>query len=285
MPFLQLENEKLYYEVEGESGSPVLLIMGFGVPGRMWRNQSRFFKKSHRVVWFDNCGVGNTESKRRIPYRTKDLAAHSVEIMNHLGWDNAHVVGVSMGGMIAQELALQWPQRVRSLSLLVTHGGGMKNLIPTFKGVSLFVKGFLGPKKGRAKAMEKLIFPPDFVATNPQRERLENALENDVAMAAPTKDRLSQMTVVFSHYTKKRLRRLQNIPTLVISAAKDILVRPDECRKLAELIPGAKLVEFPEAGHGIMHQCSRELNTVLVEHFNDVDQNYRDVAESNREIH
>ena len=270
MPFVTLPDAERHYDTRGDTGTPVLLIMGFGVPGHMWRNQVQDLAKQHRVAWFDNQGAGSSRSRARRLVRVRDMSAHAVGLMDHLGWDDAHIVGVSMGGMIAQELALGFRDRVRSLSLLVTHAGGLRNLFPSRRSVSLFARGFLGPKQHRSAALERLIYPEEYLATA-DRARIKRALDKEVTTAGSTRDRVEQLAAILRHRTASRLPELAGLPTLVVKAGKDVLVRPRECHRLHTLIPGSRLVEFEDAGHAIMHQCADRLNETLLEHFSDAD--------------
>jgi pimeloyl-ACP methyl ester carboxylesterase len=270
---LDLPDARLHYETAGSDGTPVLLVMGFGVPGRMWMNQIPTLAARHRVAWFDNAGSGRTERLRRRPYSMRDLGRHAAAIIDALGWSAAHVVGVSMGGMIAQELALSHRARVRSLTLVVTHAGGLRNLLPPPASLLLFARGFLGPRRQRARALERLVFPDGYlrgVDVGP----LRRALGDHVATAAPDRDRLLQLAAVVTHRAARRLKTL-TAPTLVIKAGQDRLIRPDECHRLHTLIPGSRLVEFEDAGHALLHQCADRLNRELLEHFARVDRGDR----------
>lgn len=274
MPQVQLSDATLSYDTRGTTGTPVLLIMGFGVPGRMWRNQVPALSAHHRVAWFDNHGAGASTIRGRRLVGVNEMGRHAVGLMDHLGWVDAHVVGVSMGGMIAQELALRFRPRVRSLSLLVTHAGGLRNLFPSPRAVGLFLRGFLGPRAQRAAALEQLIYPAGYLATA-DRSRIRHALRSEVAGAGSRRDRLIQLAAVVRHRTAPRLPQLAGLPTLVVKAGKDVLVRPAECHRLHTLIPGSRLVELDDAGHGVMHQCAETLNHILLEHFRDADERAR----------
>src|SRR5690606_25776297 len=140
-----------------------LLIMGFGVPGRFWKPQIKALAASHRVAWFDNPGAGNTRPRKGL-LSIRAIGDQAAGLLDALGWSDAHVVGVSMGGMIAQALALGHRRRIRSLSLMATHAGGVRNLVPSTRGVSLFLRGFLGPRAGRLRALQELAFPPSYLA-------------------------------------------------------------------------------------------------------------------------
>ena len=274
MPFVDLPDARLFFDTAGADGSPVLLIMGFGVPGRMWMNQIPTMAESHRVAWFDNCGAGQTTRSARRPYTMHDLARHGIGVLDHLGWHQAHVVGVSMGGMIAQEMALSFAGRVKSLTLVVTHPGGLGHLIPPLRSLVMFARGFLGPRESRAKVLERLIFPDDYLKTVDVAP-LRAALRDQVVAAAPARDRLAQVAAVMTHRAGARLSRLRHTPTLVVKAARDRLVRPAASHDLHARIPGSELVEFEEAGHAILHQCASRFNRVVLDHFARVDREHQ----------
>jgi 3-oxoadipate enol-lactonase len=271
MPYADLPDARVYYDTAGERGSPVLLVMGFGVPGRMWLHQIQALSPNHRVAWFDNAGAGGaTSRRRRRPLHMRDLARHAVAVLDALGWEDAHVVGVSMGGMIAQHLALEHRARIRSLSLVVTHAGGVRNAIPPPRSLWMFGRGFLGPRAGRARVIERLIFPDEYLATVDVAP-LRAALRDQVVNAAPARDRLLQIAAILTHRTAHRLPGLAGTPTLVVKASRDRLVRPASCHHLHTLIPGSRLVELPDAGHAVLHQCADRLNRELLDHFDAVD--------------
>ena len=270
MPYVQLMDARMSYETQGHAGSPVLLIMGFGVPGRFWSGQVPAIATRHKVAWFDNCGSGDTETTGWRPMTTAAQARHAVGVLDALKWPDAHIVGVSMGGMIAQEIALRHRSRVRSLSLVVSHAGGWRNVLPTAPGLLLFLAGFLGPRRRRARALEQLIYPPHYLAMLDSHE-IRTTLEEQIATAGTRSDRIRQLLAVLGHSTKGRLHQLAGLPTLIVSADQDVLVRPAACRQLHQLIAGSRLVVYPKAGHGLLHQCATELNGELLQHFAEVD--------------
>jgi pimeloyl-ACP methyl ester carboxylesterase len=277
MPFAVLPDARISYDTAGDRGSPVLLVMGFGAPGRMWHHQIQAFAAHHQVAWFDNVGAGDTRA--RALFRMRDLGRHAVAVMDALGWPDAHVVGVSMGGMIAQEIALASTPRVRSLSLIATHAGGLRNLIPPPQSLYLFARAFLGPRAGRARMLERLIFPDDYLRTIDVAP-LRAALDDHVVQAAPALDRLRQIAALLGHRAAHRLHALSTTPTLVIKAARDRLIRPRELDRLHRLIPNSRLIEFVDAGHAILHQCAAGVNHALLDHFTAVDRARGDRADS-----
>jgi aminoacrylate hydrolase len=253
----------------GEASAPVLLIMGYTVPGSAWLHQIPALAQRHRVAWYDHRGCGDTRADSGV-YSMALLASDALRLLDHLGWDSAHIVGVSMGGMVAQELALRCPDRVRSLSLIATHAGGLRNRLPPLAGLSGFVRANIGPRSDRMRNLERLLFPDAFLASC-DRPWLDQVLANDFGRPIPAKYRLSQLAAVMRHDTRDRLHRLSTLPTLVVKPALDKLVSPEACERLSWLISGARLKVYPEAGHGVIRQCADRLNADLLGHFHHVD--------------
>lgn len=270
MPYVELPDARVHYATAGDGGTPVLLVMGFGVPGHLWLNQIDALSPRHRVAWFDNAGAGQTTRSRRRPATMHDLGRHAIAVLDALGWPDAHVVGVSMGGMIAQEIALSWPSRVRSLTLVATHAGGLRALTPPPRSLLMFLRAFLGPRRQRARVLEQLIFPEAYLRSIDVAP-LRRALRDQVVSAAPARDRLLQISAILGHRTARRLHALADMPTLVVKASLDRLVKPAEHHRLHRLIPNSRLVEFEDAGHAILHQCAARLNELLLAHFADAD--------------
>ena len=115
---------RMSYERAGDAGSKVLLVMGFGFPGAAWRAQIDGLSSQHQVCAFDNVGTGTSEPVTKSTTTMDALAADAFRMLDALGWEKAHVIGVSMGGMIAQHMAAAHPERLHSLSLIATSPGG-----------------------------------------------------------------------------------------------------------------------------------------------------------------
>src|SRR3954447_14831196 len=123
MPTADVNGQTLYYELYGEEGEPLLAVMGLAANTLAWTLQMHPFGERHRAVFFDNRDVGQS-SMADGPYGIADMAADALALADHLGLDQFHLVGVSMGGAIAQEMALAAPERVDTLTLAVTWPGG-----------------------------------------------------------------------------------------------------------------------------------------------------------------
>ena len=162
-----LPQGSISYGMKGK-GVPLLMIMGFMARGHGWRSQVEALSQTYQTVWFDHRGVG--ESPGPAASSMKDFSRDCVALLDHLGWENAHIFGVSMGGMIAQELALQAPTRVRSLTLIVTQSGGVTSMIPTRTGIPLFLGAqFARTPERRIQSLKSLLVP--FAPRSPSEER------------------------------------------------------------------------------------------------------------------
>ncbi len=254
----------LGYDVVG-NGPPVLMVMGFAMPGEAWRPQLERLSGDCRVAYFDNRGVGKSariETAHRGPWTMADLADDAIRVADAAGFDSFHLVGVSMGGMIAQHVALRTPARVRSLSLLVTHAGGPRAALPTARGAACIVGAELLPKL-RPRFMKSLLYS-NAVDRRVPAGAVEARLRS-VNQTKPAREALLwQLSAVRGHDTRRVLHRIGQ-PTLVVGATHDRLCRPRQARDLAQRITGSSYVEL-DAGHGANFERAAELTSLLWHH-------------------
>ncbi|MCB9786578.1 MAG: alpha/beta fold hydrolase [Deltaproteobacteria bacterium] len=265
MAHLDLDDARIYYETHGEGGSPVLLIMGFAVPSTLWAAQVPALSERHRVVTFDNRGAGKSEAPVGL-YTMRGFAEDAIRLLDHLGLERAHVTGVSMGGMIAQELALRHRDRVRSLCLVATHAGGLRSAVPPLRGLSLFARSHLGDRRDRIRHLRRLLYTDSFLASQ-DGPRLERDLREALGETPPGGHRAAQLGAILRHRTGTRLGALAGLPTLIVKPADDILVAPRHSDRLHRLIPGSRLLEIADAGHGVLGQHAERLNEALLTHY------------------
>ncbi|MEJ5187297.1 MAG: alpha/beta fold hydrolase [Candidatus Geothermincolales bacterium] len=262
--FAEVNGIEIYYRRYG-SGDPVLLIQGLGANSDWWDERflgplaSRF-----SLVAFDNRGAGRT-TRAPGPYTIAQMADDAAALMDHLQVRSAHVLGVSMGGMIAQELALRHPEKVRKLALLVTNCGGREQVLakPEVYQMLYAGGGDLDPRKV-AEATLFLLFPEDFIRENPGK--MEEFVE--VFLKAPISPECfrHQLQAIMGWSSFHRLGDI-SAETLVITGSEDILIPPENSRILAEAIPNARLVEFPGAGHGLIAQIPEEVSSAVLAFF------------------
>jgi 3-oxoadipate enol-lactonase len=261
MPTAQIDGISLNYEVHG-TGEPVLMIMGLAVGLVGWRFQVEDLAgEDWQLCIFDNRGVG-LSSVPRPPYSMDRLAADALALMDHLGWQRAHVVGVSMGGMIAQHVALTAPHRVRSLALLATHAGGWGGR-PTRTAIGgVLSSHFSGSTRLRRRALLAMLHSPQYLA-EAGREVVEARLRETLLHNPPPRlGMLGQLSAIFRHRTLHRLSTLAALPTLVITGTSDAMVRPENSVIIARLIE-AELLRFEGSGHAIHVEHREAVNAAL----------------------
>lgn len=244
---------------------PVILVMGFALPGRGWRFVRPDLAKDRRVLTFDNRGAGESD-KPSGRYSMAGLANDVLALADHHGFGRFHLVGVSMGGMIAQHVALRARDRLASLTLIATHAGGFAARLPKPLGI----KGFLGANLARTperryQAISHLLFPRAFREQVGQ-EALVSILRTDFEPSAPSHGRRAQLAAIFGHDTRDRLHTLAGLPTLILKPERDLLVRPSGSDTLHRLIPGSRLVAIPDAGHGLIRQSGAEVAHLIAAH-------------------
>lgn len=234
------------YEVEG-SGPRVLLVMGFGMSGEAWLPLVRRLRDRFTLARYDARGLGQSTPGRG-PHHLRGLADDAAALLDHLGWDAAHVAGVSMGGMISQQLALRHRARVRSLALLATHAGPGWRLLPSRRAVELFVAANRVSGADRLAVLRELLFTdPD----HPPAEFVEGALDR-ISEPAPLGVRLRHLRSILAHDTRYALSALHDLPALVVRPDQDILVPPRGSDVLARVLPRARLLALPDGGHGAL---------------------------------
>ncbi|MEE2788417.1 MAG: alpha/beta hydrolase [Myxococcota bacterium] len=256
---------RIRYWSAGARGEKILFVMGFGMKGDIWQSQIVDLKKDHHVAWFDNRGIGDSETSKEPVWTMKTLASDAKAVLDALEWRRCHLVGVSLGGMIAQELALADQRRFLSLTLIATHDGGpVRRKIPPLRGVKNFLKANLARGPERIDALRTLLYTDEFAASSDQT-RLNERLALQLGRPASRATTARQLLAVIGHDTRKRLRDII-IPTLVMKPGQDILVRATGSERLAREIPNARLVTFPNSGHGMIFQEAEGVNTHIRRH-------------------
>ncbi|MEM1416883.1 MAG: alpha/beta hydrolase [Myxococcota bacterium] len=261
---------QLRYWTGGRGATPVLLIMGFGMRGRVWRPQIQDLGKDHQLAWYDHRGVGESERGRAKRWRMEDMAADALRVMDSVGWGSAHVVGVSMGGMIAQHVALRAEARVRSLTLIATHAGGPFAGMPTPKGARQFLSSFTAKEPGqKVQALRELLYPPAFLA-EVDPASLGERMRDQMGQPAPRPVLLAQLEAVWRHRTGARLEGLE-VPALIVKPTQDLLVRPENSDELKRRLAHARFLELEDAGHGAIFQSAKPINAAIRRLVSDVE--------------
>jgi 3-oxoadipate enol-lactonase len=264
MAKVEVENIEMAYRVDG-SGEPVLLIGGFTMVKESWEPQVVELAKQFRVISFDNRGVGETTVPAE-PFTVAEMAADTVGLMDALGIDSAHIFGVSMGGLIAQVLALDYPDRVRKVALGCTSHGGRHAVQPHKEVMELLAKASdpTIPVREAIRLRLPTIFSDRFIRAEP--ERLEEFVRLTEQHWPTPQGAAGQMGALSVFNVKKRLGEIR-CPVLAITGSEDRMMPPENSRLLAEGIAGAELYLVEEAGHSFFFEKPAEVNRVLIDFF------------------
>jgi pimeloyl-ACP methyl ester carboxylesterase len=240
MPFVENLGARIHWDEEG-SGAPLLLIMGLGWPSQAWHRTRPILSEKYRTIALDNRGTGRSEAPTG-PYSIAQMAADAAAVLNAARVNAAHIFGMSMGGMIAQEFALQYPNKVRSLILGCTAAGGPQAVRAEEAALEVLMTRGQDPDQF-AKAVSPFIYD---AGTSPER------IEEDTAVRRkwyPSADAyFAQLQAVIAWDAYSRIGQI-SVPTLVIHGEHDRLVPPENARLIAARIPGAKLAMIPGASH------------------------------------
>lgn len=267
MPFVETSGARVSYADTGGPGPVVLMIQGIGVVGEGWRPQVQGLRDRFRLLTFDNRGIGESAPGTG-PLTIEAMAADAWAVADAAGAERVHVVGHSMGGVIAQAVALAAPARVASLSLLCTFARGRQAaaLSPGMFWTALRTR--LGPRAARRAAFLSLVLPQaQLVRADRQAVARELAplFGHDLADQPPVV--MKQLRATSRYDAHDRLAALAAIPTLVVSAAEDRIARPAYGRELAAAIPGARYQELAGDAHGVPIYDAPAINKLLADHF------------------
>ncbi len=252
----------MYYEIAGE-GPPLLLIYGLAGRGKSFLHQIPVLAEHYQVISFDNRGIGETDQPEAA-YTIPQMADDAAGLLDALGIESAYVFGISMGGMIAQELVLRHPGKIRKLVLGCTHSG-RKHCTPSPQWVTDIFKSL--PGKPRAQVVNECVpfnYSPYTQEHHP--EIIESLYEVSVKNLQRGYAYANQLSAVYNFDAYDRLPEIQT-PTLVVTGTDDVLIPPENSREIAKRIPGAQLIEFERAGHLFFAERADAVNQALLDFF------------------
>jgi pimeloyl-ACP methyl ester carboxylesterase len=257
MAYVENQGARIYWDEQG-MGDPVLLVMGLAYPSCMWFRTRPVLSKRFRTIAFDNRGIGNSDVLPG-PYPIVLMASDVAAVLDAAKVESAHVFGVSMGGMIAQEFALQYPKRVRSLILGCTAAGGPTTVRAEPDAVQMLMA------RDKMSSEQALQAPVPFIYDSATpRERIDE----DLAVRRPWLPRpegyIAQLQGILAWEGYSRLSAI-TAPTLVVHGDSDRLVPPENGKRIAERIPGAKLVMIPHASHLFLTDQTDTAHGIILE--------------------
>ncbi len=244
MPSARINNIDCYYEIYG-NGSPLILIAGLAGDSQSWQPILGGLAEYFKVVVFDNRGIGRTRYPRD-SFQISTLALDTVCLLDELAIEKADILGHSMGGYIAQEIAIEYPERVDRLILASTCAvtsqknkslfGGLLKALESGKSYELFIREFF-----------YLIFTPEYLSN---KENIESAVKSALDYPFPvTPEGFKLQVEALSNFSSQaRLNKIKS-STLLMSGRKDILVTPEEAQLLADKIPFVKTLYLENAAH------------------------------------
>jgi 3-oxoadipate enol-lactonase len=258
MPLVEVNGVQLYYEEEG-SGPPLLLIMGLGASLETWAAQRQVFAQHYRVIAFDNRGAGRSAIPPP-PWTVAAMATDAVGLLDALGVVHAHVLGVSMGGMIAQELAIRHPTRVVRLIVAMSFAR------PESVRRDFLLHRRWARLQGADMLAESIASLPWLLSPALMRDGARLAGILTLVSTMPFMDAEAyahQVDAILEHTTLDRLSLIR-APTLVLAAAEDVLTPIFLSEEIAAGIPGAHLQVLPRGGHAALVEYAEEFNGAVL---------------------
>lgn len=258
MPKAPVNGINMYYEVHGK-GVPLVMIQGFAGNHQAWFFQTSVFKKYYKVIIFDNRGIGRTD-KSGEPYTIKTMAEDVIGLMDYLNIDKAHILGLSLGGMVAQEIGISYPERVIKLVLGSTFANREVN------DIQPRLMEALGIREGSTNVdvsnidFRKLMNFMVSAAFNKRLYRMVQLPLSKLSMRSiNASGYLEQMAAVTSYTTLDRLHLIK-APTLVITGTGDRIISPGASEVIASHIPNAKLVLVKSGSHAFFMEMRGRFN-------------------------
>ena len=270
MSFAKINNVEINYHTVGD-GQPLLFVAGLGVDNMCWIYQVPKFQDFFKVIVFDNRGIGKSTGSIA-PYSIRMMADDAVELLKYLNIEKSHIAGTSMGGMIAQEIAINYPDMVDKLVLCSTFAKPQNMVEIIMKGVKDIIGynalDIFGINPHRL-VFEKLfsyllqqIFSEEFLLEN--KKLIEEILRKYLSRLTYVETFLKQTGAVYTHNTIDRLNMVK-AETLIITGMEDKLVVPECSNILAEKISRSKLEKIDNAGHGMHFEMPDIFNKIVIE--------------------
>ena len=260
MPKIKVNDIQMCYEVKGE-GFPLVMIMGW--QGNLdWWNPHLIegLSKNFKVVTFDNRGTGSTDVSDK-EFSIRLFADDTVGLVNALGISQANILGLSMGGAVAQELAINYPEKVKKLILYSTACGSAKSVSMSQETIAMLRRASAGGMSAEeyVRGAIQFIYTNEFIDNNPDFVELQVQR----MLKAPTSPEvvMRQTGAMMNFDSYDRLPRIK-APTLVLSGKRDVLNPSENGPILAKAIPNAKLVCFEKSAHGLAEEMGEVLKVI-----------------------
>jgi 3-oxoadipate enol-lactonase len=259
MPIAKTKNVNIYYEIIGQ-GEPLVMIRGISSNADHWYEQVPVLSQKYQLLVFDNRGIARSSDPGG-SFSTRNMAADTVGLMEAVGIKKAHVMGYSMGGMIAQEMALAYPEKVNGLILVATDCGISLRIKAKPEFSRLFSEMIrLGTNEAK-KAAAGCLFAKQTVETRP--DIIQRYTEVSLRFPASLKTLGRQWAAITLHDACKRLPKISS-PTLVITGSEDELIPPQNAKVMAQRIPVAQMISIDGGGHLFLIEQPDAFNQAVI---------------------
>ena len=262
MPKIKVNDIEIYYEIHGE-GFPIVMIHGFSANLDWWpQSVINELSKTFKVILFDNRGAGRTD-KPDMDYSIRVFADDTAGLMDALNIKKAFIIGLSMGGYIAQVLTLNYPEKVEKLILCGTSCGGSKATPPSAETMKIVMRDRdVITQEEAIREWIPILFSKNFIINNPQY--IENFVKHALIAPIPPYNYQLQTSAVFQFNTGRKLKEIKT-STLVLHGKKDIMLPPENSETISKLILDAKLHIFDEIGHLIFSEKPEEVLAIVMD--------------------
>ncbi len=266
MPWMENNGVRIYYELYGY-GLPIVFFSGVGGGTWSWYKQISYFEKKYEIVVYDNRGSGRSD-KPREPYSMEDFVSDGCAILNKLAMWKVFIVGVSMGGMIAQTFALKYPERVMGMVLGATHCGGSIRIAPSPEVLACFMDNEGLSEEEIIDKNVTILFGPKFLLEH--QEEVEEYKRVHLSVGIQPQYALeNQLGAIREFSCCNELHKL-DVPTLIIAGESDVLVPVENSKILEERLPNSRVVLLPEAGHAIHIEAADVFNRLVDDFFSEL---------------
>ena len=260
MPYAQVNGIRIYYEVHG-TGEPLLWIGGLGANILEIPYLTDTYSREFQFIVFDSRGCGRSE-KPVEDYSMAGFADDTAGLLDALGIGSAYVYGSSMGGMIAQELALRHPEKVRALVLGCTTAGALRGVQPSPQTIQKMIRNQSLSGDEALEAGWELGYSREYIAAN--RDALFARARNASQHAAPKESYMRQVLAAAKHDTYDRLAQI-TCPVLLIHGSEDVMIPAGNAHVLKERIPHAELQILERMGHGYNLEAQERADAIVIE--------------------
>jgi pimeloyl-ACP methyl ester carboxylesterase len=262
MPHVEVDGRRLHYVRQGK-GEPLLLIQGMSANHLHWGDDFLgLLRDDFDLIAYDHRGIGHSDRVGE-PFTIPQLAQDAVGVLDALDLESAHVMGISMGGMVAQELTLAHPERVRTLTLGCTYCGGEGSRTTDAEIVQRLGELFLTGRTEEALRYGFQVNVSPAYAQDPAHYELVTRIAAE--LPASLDILLLQVQAIAAHDTSERLAGI-SVPTLVVHGSEDQMLSADNGRMIAERIPGARLEVLEGVGHAFWWERPEQVAQMLREH-------------------